>query len=479
MIILEIFFWLFVFIILYSYIGYGIFITVLVRLPFLLKLFPKPKNYIKEEYITPDESDYFPTVSLIISASGEPKEIIKEKIINTLELDYPHDKLEVIFAIAFDPKNDKDETVDEFYNTFLSDTDEINLSEKEQELYARFVEFENAEGCRDYKVLSLLEENLSEIDINSEDIREGTKEKIDKHLNGLNEASRLKVYVTKDIERKGKISQVNRTVAIATGEILVFSDANSMFNKESVRNLAKHFRNRQVGCVAGEKRVKKSKLSTSGEGEGLYWKYESYLKNLDSKIWTTVGAAGEIYAIRKSLWGVGVEHNAIIEDFVLSMRIAQNGYRVIYEPQAYAEEDPTKDMKSEFIRRRRIAAGGFQSIVWLKELLNPFRYGILTFQYVSHRVLRWALVPFLLPVVFLLNVIIIYFSFSPFYLALIIFQILIYLLSIIGFFFERKGIKIKIFYLPYVIITMNIAAYVGLKRYWKGQQNVIWERVSR
>lgn len=479
MIILEIFFWLFVFIIVYSYIGYGIVITLLSRLPFLVKIFPKPKNHLKEEYITPDESSYVPSVSLIISASGEPKEIIKEKIINTLELDYPHDKLEVVFAIAFDPQNEKDETVEEFYNTFLGDNNRINLTEKEEELYARFVKFENTDGCRDFKVLSSLEENLSGINISSDDVRIGTKDKIDKHLNSANTASRLKVFVTKDIERKGKISQVNRTVAIASGEILVFSDANSMFNKESIKNLAKHFRNKQVGCVAGEKRVKKSSKSTSGEGEGLYWKYESYLKNLDSKIWTTVGAAGEIYAIRKNLWGVGVEHNAIIEDFVLSMRIAQKGYRVIYEPQAYAEEDPTKDMKSEFIRRRRIAAGGFQSIVWLKELLNPFKYGILTFQYVSHRVLRWALVPFLLPIVFIINMIILYFSFSPFYLALIIIQILIYLLALIGFFFERKGIKIKIFYLPYVIITMNIAAYVGLKRYWKGQQNVIWERVSR
>ncbi len=479
MIALELLFWLFVFIIMYSYIGYGIFITLLSRLPFLVKIFPKPYNHVKEEYVTPDEYSFVPSVSLIISASGEPKEIIKEKIINTLELDYPNEKLEVIFAIAFEPKNGNDETVDEFYSTFLSETNKINLTEKEEELYARFIQFENANGRRDYKVLSSLEENLLVVNISSDDIREGTKEKIERHLNDNSHTSMLKVLVTKDIERKGKISQVNRTVAIASGDILVFSDANSMFNKDSIKNLAKHFRNKQVGCVAGEKRVKKNIESTSGDGEGLYWRYESYLKNLDSKIWTTVGAAGEIYAIRKELWGVGVEHNAIIEDFVLSMRVAQKGYRVIYEPNAFAEEDPTKDMKSEFIRRRRIAAGGFQSIVWLKELLNPFKYGILTFQYVSHRVLRWAVVPFLLPLVLIVNIMILYFSFTPLYLALIIIQILIYLLSLMGFFFEKIGVKIKIFYLPYVIITMNIAAYVGLKRFLKGQQNVIWERVSR
>lgn len=479
MLTLEIIFWVFVFIVIYSYVGYGILITLMAKIPFLIKIFPKPGNSIKEEYITLDDASYKPTVSLIISASGETKEIIREKIINTLELNYPYEKLEVIFAIAFDQKDNKDETVEEYYRTFLNGNVELNLTGKEEEVYARFLEFENASGIRDFRVLNSLEEALSDINITSDDIREGTKQKIDNHLNGNSRLSKLKVLVTKDIERKGKISQVNRTVAIASGEIIVFSDANSMFNKDSIKNLARHFRNKQVGCVAGEKRVKKSIDSTSGEGEGLYWKYESYLKKIDSKIWTTVGAAGEIYAIRKSLWGIGIEHNAIIEDFVLSMRIAQNGYRVIYEPDAYAEEDPTKDMRSEFIRRRRIAAGGFQSIVWLKELLNPFKYGVLTFQYVSHRVLRWAVVPFLLPLLMIINAVILSFSFSPFYLALIIMQLLIYFISLVGFLLEKRKIKIKIFYLPYVIVTMNIAAYVGLKRYLKGQQNVIWERVAR
>ncbi len=462
----------------YSYVGYGILITILSKIPFLINLFPKPFNYIREEYVEPDESKYIPHVSMIISASGEPKEIIREKIINTLELNYPYDKLEVIFAIAYDSNINNDETVDEFYNAFMGDNFELKLNEKEEELYARFLQFENVNSSRDVEVLDAMEKNLSDVSANSGEIRENIKKKIDEHLSGGDKISKLKVLVTKDIERKGKISQVNRTVAVASGEILVFSDANSMFNKDSIKNLTRHFRNKQVGCVAGEKRVKKSDDSTSGEGEGLYWKYESYLKKIDSRIWTTVGAAGEIYAIRKSLWGIGIEHNAIIEDFVLSMRVAQNGYRVVYEPDAYAEEDPTKDMKSEFIRRRRIAAGGFQSIVWLKGLLNPFKYGVLTFQYVSHRVLRWAVVPFLLPLILIINILLLNVS-SPFYLALFVMQLLIYIMSLIGYLLEKKKIKIKIFYLPYVIITMNIAAYVGLKRYLKSQQNVVWERVSR
>jgi len=443
-----------------------------------MKLFPKPVNYIREEYVEPDENNYIPYVSMIISASGEPKEIIREKIINTLELNYPYDKLEVIFAIAYDSTINNDETVNEFYNAFMGDNFVLDLSEKEEELYARFLQFENINESRNAEFLEAVEKNLFEVNANSEEIRENTKRKIDEHLSGGDKISKLKVLVTKDIERKGKISQVNRTVSVASGEILVFSDANSMFNKDSIKNLTKHFRNKQVGCVAGEKRVRKNVNSTSGEGEGLYWKYESYLKKIDSKIWTTVGAAGEIFAIRKSLWGIGIEHNAIIEDFVLSMRVAQNGYRVVYEPDAYAEEDPTKDMKSEFIRRRRIAAGGFQSIVWLKGLLNLFKYRVLTFQYVSHRVLRWAVVPFLLPLILIINIFLLTIS-SPLYLALFVMQILIYIMSLIGYLLEKKKIKIKIFYLPYVIITMNIAAYVGLKRYLKSQQNVVWERVSR
>ncbi len=477
MIVVHILFWLCVFCVLYSYAGYGMLIIVINKLSFLKKLLPPPSNAKPLEYSAP-EGEYFPQISLIISASGETKEIIQEKIRNTYDLIYPKDKIEVIFAIAFDTSSEADETINEYYNHFLATPGFISPGIKDEELYAKFSYVDKTADLRNPEVLAKIEKELEGTKVHSGEIQPGSKEVLDKMFSPGKEEE-LNIRITKDIERKGKISQVNRTVKIANGEIIVFSDCNSMFNKESLINISRHFRNKQVGCVAGEKRVRQSEKSTSGEGEGLYWKYESLLKKLDSKIWTTVGAAGEIFAVRKELWGDRIEENAIIEDFLISMRIAGDGYRVIYEPDAYAEEDPTTSLKDEYVRRRRIAAGGFQSIVWLKYLLNPLKYRVLTFQYISHRVLRWAVVPFILPLILILNVIILVVNFDLLYFILFLGQLFVYFLAAVGYFLEQKRIKIKVFYIPYLLMMMNWSAYVGLKRYLKGQQKVVWERAKR
>lgn len=475
----ELIFWISLFIIFYSYAGYGILLIIISRIPVLKFLFPKPRNRKESRKIFENPSDYQPLVSLIISASGESREIIKQKIINTVNLDYPKDKLEVFFAIAYDPSAAADETLDTFYDEFLNEPEPLKLTSIDEEVYVRFMDFDNEENLRSADALSRLEENLYTMSFDSSQVTQGAKSIIEGKLTPSSGSDHLRVFVTKDIKRKGKIAQVNRTVEKAKGEIIVFSDANSIFNKDSIKNIVAHFNDTQVGCVAGEKRVKKSADSTSGEGEGLYWKYESFLKKLDSELWTTVGAAGEIFAVRKELWAGSIEQNAIIEDFVVSMRIAENGYRVIYEPEAYAEEEPTHDLRAELIRRKRIAAGGFQSIVWLKSLLNPFRYGVLTFQYVSHRVLRWAVVPFMLPVVFFINFYLAFFLHSIIYLLIFLAQSLFYLFAFFGWRLELKRKKIKIFYFPFVLAMMNYAAYHGLVRYIRGSQSVVWERVKR
>lgn len=476
MIILEILFWFFLFIVFYSYIGYGILITIISKVSFLKKILPRPYNSIKHELFVSQNEEFYPTVSMIISASGETSEIIREKIVNTLNLDYPKNKLEVIFAVAFEQGVNNDETINEYYDNFLEEINLKDITSKDEEVYINFMQFEEADKTKE-EFLDELTKKLETSGFSSEGITLGAKSKIDNMFKGEGN-NELRVYVTKDIERKGKISQVNRTVKTASGEILVFSDANAMFNKESLINLTKHFRDKAVACVAGEKRVKTNIKSTSGEGEGLYWKYESYLKKLDSDIYSAVGAAGEIFAVRKDLWGEGAQHNAIIEDFVLSMQLTEKGYRVVYEPDAYAEEDPTLNIQSEYKRRVRIAAGGFQSINWLRPLLNPFRFGVLSFQYISHRVLRWAVVPFLLPIIFVLNLILAYNN-SLFYTYILLLQIVFYVLAITGYFFERRKIKIKIFYLPFVLTMMNIAAFSGYIRYKKGRQDVVWEKVKR
>jgi len=476
-IILNILFWVFALIVFYSYVGYGILIFLLDKIK-LAKFLPKPANAVKSDFVA-DENQFFPFVSFIISASGESKNIFKEKIQNTYFLNYPKNKMEVIFAIAYDSNADVDDTLNEYYNHFLNDNSVVDLKIADQEVYFRFAYLDSDLSLRDKITLDKIESDLNSVPFNSEDVTSGAKNHLDNHITEKQNPRELTVRITKDIKRKGKISQVNRTVKNAKGEILVFSDCNSMFNSDAIANLVRHFRNIQIGCVAGEKRVRKGINSTSGEGEGLYWKYESVLKKTDSKIWTTVGAAGEIFAIRKNLWGDGVDEDAIIEDFLVSMKVAEKGYRVIYEPDAYAEEEPTTDLGEEFKRRTRIAAGGFQSIVRLKSLLNLFKYRVLTFQYVSHRVLRWAVVPFLFPLLLIINVLILLFYFSFFYLIIMALQVSLYLFAGVGHILERKRRKIKIFYLPYLIMMMNVSAFVGLKRYLKNEQKTVWERAKR
>jgi poly-beta-1,6-N-acetyl-D-glucosamine synthase len=478
--VLGLIFWLLIFIVFYSYAGYGIFLFLIVKFPTLGKLFPKPGNKRASTFAVPEGETYYPTISMIISASGERKEVIEEKIRNTYRLKYPRAKLEVIFAIAYDGSTDYDETVHEFYRTFLEEP-HYNISSKDEEVFVKFIDVENAQNPRSPEFLDEISRRLENEQFHSGEISDGAKDILDAKLKGEDQ-DELTVYVTKDIERKGKIAQVNRTVKTAHGEILVFSDANAMFNEDALVNIARHFNDSQVGVVAGEKRVKKGENSTSGEGEGLYWKYESFLKKLDSELYSAVGAAGEIFAIRKSLWNSDIYPNAIIEDFVISMQVAMDGYRIVYEPDSYAEEEPTFDLQSEFIRRRRIAAGGFQSVVWLRGLLNPFKYGVLTFQYVSHRVLRWVVVPFILPVILVFNIFLL--SYLPkaafaFYSLILLMQLAFYGFALIGYQLELRRKKIKIFYFPFLLVMMNWAAYSGLKRYLLKEQKVTWEKVKR
>jgi len=449
------------------------------KIPFLLRLVPKPYNYVRSERIAAEGEPYHPTITFVISASGEPQHVIKEKIENTQALIYPREKLEVVFAIAYDTSGAIDETIDEFYKNFLIDPALKNTTSKDEEIYLKFRKYDYDENLRTDKILTEIEQHLEGESFTTDDISLEGKRSIDNFINNIGRDDELNIKVTKDIERKGKISQVNRTVDKAKGEILVFSDANSFFNKEALINLSKHFADKQVGCVAGEKRVKKSDNSTSGEGEGLYWKYESLLKKIDSKLWTCVGAAGEIFAIRKNLWGDGVAQNTLIEDFVVSMKVAEKGYRVIYEPDAYAEEEPTLDMNEEYIRRRRIAAGGFQAIVILKSLFNIFKYRILSFQYISHRVLRWAVVPFIIPLALILNIYLLKTGWFYLYFLTLLVQVSFYIFALLGYILEKQKKKVKIFNIPYVLFVMNYSAYVGLKRYLTGEQKVIWERAKR
>lgn len=280
--------------------------------------------------------------------------------------------------------------------------------------------------------------------------------------------------------RAGKVAAINRAMEYVKTEFVVFCDANTSLNSLSVQHIMKHYHNPLVGAVAGEKKVEDLLESTgaSGAGEGLYWKYESFLKKLDSQFYSVVGAAGELFSIRTGLYE-HVEENVLLDDFIISMRICRRGYKVVYEPLAFATEPPSFTMKEEQKRKIRISAGGFQSIKMLSDLLNIFKYGRLSFLYISHRVLRWTLCPFLLPLIFVINLILWKIFPESFFSVFFIVQVFFYLAALTGWAFASKNIKIKSLYVPYYFVFMNAAMFIGFQKYYNNNQSVLWEKARR
>ncbi|MEP6675449.1 MAG: glycosyltransferase family 2 protein [Ferruginibacter sp.] len=281
-------------------------------------------------------------------------------------------------------------------------------------------------------------------------------------------------------ERQGKVVAVNRAMQYVTTPYVVFCDANTLLNTNCIREIIKHYQDPAIGAVAGEKKIidLSEDQNAAGAGEGLYWKYESFLKKLDARFYTVVGAAGELFSVRTELYE-HVSGNILLDDFMISMKICRKGFRVMYEPAAFATEAPSMTMKDEQKRKIRIGAGGFQSIFLLKDLLNIFKYGKLSFQYISHRVLRWAVCPLLLLFVLVTNLSI-YISNREFlYGVLLLLQVLFYAAAITGWFFALRNLKIKALYIPYYFIFMNAALYLGFFRFINNKQSVLWEKANR
>ncbi|RAJ79944.1 cellulose synthase/poly-beta-1,6-N-acetylglucosamine synthase-like glycosyltransferase [Chitinophaga dinghuensis] len=280
-------------------------------------------------------------------------------------------------------------------------------------------------------------------------------------------------------QRNGKTAAVNRAMKLVDSEIVIFSDANTLLNPEAVRELVKHFRNEKTGAVAGEKKViPRADSGTEGAGEGAYWKYESLLKRWDAELYSVMGAAGELLAVRTKLYQP-VSEDTILDDFMISFNINRMGYTVQYESRAYAMESPSASLTEEFKRKVRIAAGGFQAMGRLLELLNIFRYPAITWQYVSHRVLRWTLAPLCLALLLISNLMVIFNGADYTFIILFVLQMLFYGAAYTGFLMAQHDMKIKYFYIPFYFVFMNIAVYKGFIRFMRGRQSAIWERSER
>lgn len=278
-------------------------------------------------------------------------------------------------------------------------------------------------------------------------------------------------------ERAGKLAAMKRAIAEVKTGITFFSDANAMLDERAVLKMVRHFEDDRVGAVAGEKRVVSRNGQAASKGEGIYWKYESFLKRLDSDFHTVVGAAGELFAIRTDLFEVP-DKPCIIEDFVLTVGVAAKGHRVAYEPEAVASEYGSASVFDELQRKIRISAGGLQASWRLRNVHNLFRHGKLAFQLFSHRTLRWTLAPLAL-VSLLVSSMVLARGGSLLFEVVTLLQLAFYTYASLGFYLEKSRRKIKYGLTIFYFAFMNLSVFLGLFFLISGKEMTVWNKVKR
>ena len=391
---MKIIFWLCLALVVYTYVGYGA----------VLYIILKVKNiFFRRETtpILPLDPQLLPDVTLMICAYNEA-DVIEEKMQNIRALNYPQDKLCVMWVT--DGSNDNS-------NDLLQAYPEVKL-----------------------------------------------------------------VYSP---ERKGKAAAMQHGLQENKAEYVIFTDANTMLNADAIREIVRQFMKKNVSCVSGEKRVAARHAGqATAEGEGVYWKYESMLKRWDSELYSAMGAAGELFAVRMSHY-LPAPSNALLDDFMISMLILKDGHRIAYTNEAYATEYGSASTAEESKRKRRIAAGGLQSIWWLRSLMNPFAYPKVAFQYVSHRVLRWSITPLALFALFPLNLLLLFASGSLIYQLLFLLQLFFYLSALTGHILKVSGRRNKLLYIPCYFLFMNLNVFLGIGYLMSHKDSGTWEKARR
>jgi len=377
-----IFFALCVALVLWVYAGYPLFLLLVTR---LTKGQPVRRNAIT------------PPVTLIISAYNEDR-VIRRKLENSLGLDYPRDRLDIM--VVSDGSDD--------------DTDDI-----------------------------------------------------------VKEYASRGVRLLRMRERGGKTVGVNAAVPQARGEIVIFSDANALYHHQAVRNLVRNFADPEVGCVTGESRYEiEENAADSTASENLYWRYELALKKMETKIGSLVGGDGAIYAIRQSLFRPMRPED--LSDFVNPLQIVAQGYRNVYEPEAFSFEGGAESFEKEFRRKVRIVNRAWRGLWRVKQVLNPLRFGFYTVQVVSHKLLRW-MIPVFMAGAFFANLFLLHYG--QIHRIFFVLQLTFYVLAIIGWLQSHRPSISKLFYVPYYFCLVNYASLVGILSNYRGQKFAVWNTV--
>ncbi|KZY69644.1 glycosyl transferase [Oleiphilus sp. HI0066] len=363
--------------------------------------------------ISKDET-FEPKVSILIAAFNEEKDIA-DTINNKLALDYPSDKLEIIV---------------------VSDESEDRTDDIVQELAAK---------QRGQTPLAGSDPSLKQ-------------------------SAGVSIRLVRQTPRAGKTSGLNLIAPQATGDILVFSDANSLYAADALRKIVANFADAEVGYVTGKMVYVTGDGSLVGDGCSSYMKYENYLREQETKVGSVVGVDGGIDAIRSFLFEQLRPDQ--LPDFVQPLKVTEKGYRVVYEEQALLKEEALDDSGREYNMRVRVSLRALWAMHDMRTLFNPFKHGVFAFQMLSHKLLRYlAFIPLL--VCFFSNVALL--SASPFYLLTLLIQVMFYALAFLGklrMSDERAPVYLT---LPYYFTLLNVACAHATWRYLKGEKQVIWK----
>jgi glycosyltransferase involved in cell wall biosynthesis len=273
-------------------------------------------------------------------------------------------------------------------------------------------------------------------------------------------------------ENRGKTAVQNDLAAQAVGEVLVFTDAASFLPADALRKLVRHFGDPRIGCVAGRMVFVQTGENLTTQSQGLYWRYESFIRRMESRLGSLIGVDGPLYAVRKSEY-VPLRPN-IISDLMTPLLVLCGGKKVILEPEAVVEEQPTRKGRHEFNTRRRVTLRGLIGIFAHPEVLDIRRRPLLCLQVLLHKVIRWSVGPLVL----INGISVVLLASQEVLFAWVLAGYLVFCLAALaGWLADRRGKKIRLCTVPYYFCLVNLAAGLAVVDFLRKKQSVTWETV--
>lgn len=278
------------------------------------------------------------------------------------------------------------------------------------------------------------------------------------------------VILHRQEERLGKTCAQQQAVKVSSGEILVFSDATTMYEPDAIRKIVRNFADSEVGCVAGQLVYVDRSTTVVGQGCRSYWGYEKFLKHCESQLGSLIGVSGCLYAVRRICQTKLA--NQMIDDFVIATEIHLQGLRTIYEPEAISSEDTNNRGRDEFRMRVRVIAQTLRALYRYREVLSLPRHGMFALQMISHKVLRYVMPVFL--ACLLISSFLLMYEKEIFYYGFYA-QLAFYFSSLVGWGLDRLNIRIGPLAIPYYFTLVNVASVAGFIRFMRGGAPVVWD----